>query len=154
MIKAFYDSEIVSRFNYAFENIINSNFQVSIYDQNQINHLYSLLCKAYTDSYDNTIKFQNSLFPSYEKNLGSEHMSKDMKRSKKALFKAYGKFKAKPSNENNKDYINAQKSYRKCQRRELYLKELSEVSKLEFVATFSQMIYLIFLINKKISQLK
>jgi hypothetical protein len=61
-------------------------------------------------------------------------MSKDIKRSKKALFKAYGKFKAKPSNENNKDYINAQKSYRKCQRRELYLKELSEVSKLEFVA--------------------
>ena len=39
-IKAFFDFEIDSRFNYAFENIINSNFQVSIYDQNQINHLY------------------------------------------------------------------------------------------------------------------
>ena len=74
------------------------------------------------------------MYPDFEKNSGSEHMSKDMKRSKKALFKAYGKFKAKPSNENNLEYKNAQKSYRKCQRRERYLKELSEVSKLEFVA--------------------
>ena len=61
-------------------------------------------------------------------------MSKDMKRSKKTLIKAYGKFKSKPSNENNKEYINAQKSHRRCQRREHYLKELSEVSKLEYVA--------------------
>ena len=110
-IKAFFDFEIDSRFNYAFENIINSNFQVSIYDQNQINHLYSTLCKTYTDSYDETIKFQNSLYPDFENNSGSEHMSKDMKRLKKALFNAYGKFKAKPSNENNKEYKNAQKSY-------------------------------------------
>ena len=100
-IKAFFDFEIDSRFNYAFENIINSKFQVSIYDQNQINHLYNLLCKTYTDSYDETIKFQNSLYPDFEKNSGSEHMSKDMKRSKKALFKA------KPSNENNIEYKNA-----------------------------------------------
>ena len=44
-------------------------------------------------------------------------MSKDMKCSKKTLIKAYGKFKSKPSNENNKEYISAQKSHRGCQRR-------------------------------------
>lgn len=57
-----------------------------------------------------------------------------MKRHKKILIRSYGKFKSKPSAENKKEYKNAQKSFRKIQRRERYLKELSEVSKLDFVA--------------------
>ena len=82
-VNAFFNAEIDSRFNYVFKNSINSNFQISIYDQDQINNLYSILCKTYTDSCEETLKFQNSFYP-YNKddNLGSEHMSKDMKRSK------------------------------------------------------------------------
>ena len=43
--------------------------------------------------------------------------------------------KNNPANKQlEKDYICAQKDFRRCQRRELYLKEVREVSKLESVA--------------------
>ena len=134
-IKDFFSSEVDSRFNYAFESIINSNYHISVYTKEQINQLYSNLCKSYTDSVEESLKFQNSCHPNNsDPNLNSEYMSKDMKRKKKTLIRAYGKYKSKPSNENKKEYKKAQKSFRSSQRRERYLKELSEVSKLEFVA--------------------
>lgn len=41
-----------------------------------MNELYSKMCKAYSDSYEETIKFQKSLNPSSEnKNLSHDHMS-------------------------------------------------------------------------------
>ena len=134
-IKNFYNSEVDSRLNYTFESIINSNFHITVLNKDQVNQLYENLCKAYNESVEETLIFQN-LFQNhnYKGNSNSEYVSKDMKRSKKTVIKAYGKFKAKPSTENEKEYKKAKKTYRSCQRRERYIKELSEVSKLEYVA--------------------
>jgi hypothetical protein len=133
-VKKFFYSEVDSRINYAFESIINSNFQITVYNKEQMNELYNNLCKVYTDSYEESLKFQNlSQCNSGEKNSNVE-MSKDMKSCKKSLLKTYGKLKANPTNENKKEYKISQKSFKSCQRRERYLKELSEVSKLEYVS--------------------
>ena len=99
-VKKFFYSEVDSRINYAFESIINSNFQITVYNKEQMNELYNNLCKVYTDSYEESLKFQNlSQCNSGEKNSNVE-MSKDMKSCKKSLLKTYGKLKANPTNEN------------------------------------------------------
>jgi hypothetical protein len=131
-VKKFFYSEVDSRINYAFERIINSNFQITVYNKEQMNQLYGNLCKVYTDSYEESVKFQNLSHCNGGVINSNPKMSKDMKSCKKSLFKTYGKLKANPSNVNKKEYKIAQKSFRSCQRRERYLKELSEVSKLEY----------------------
>jgi hypothetical protein len=43
-VKKFFYSEVDSRINYAFESIINSNFQITVYNKEQMNELYNNLC--------------------------------------------------------------------------------------------------------------
>ena len=62
-----------------------------------MNQLYSNLCKVYTDSYEESLKFQNLNQCTNGDRNSNFGMSKDMKSCKKSLLKTYGKLKANPT---------------------------------------------------------
>ena len=132
---AFFARQVESRFISSFNSAISSNFKIETLNQDELNSLYDKIARIYAESSQKTLLFQESLRQNNNLHFKKDYESKELKSIKKNLKKTYGKLKSNPLNKQvEKEYKNLQKALRSCQRRERYLKELSELAQLERVS--------------------
>ena len=131
---SFYITQVETHLKDLFSSEISSKFKVKKLNSEEIEDLHARITCIYKKTENESIKFQERFGTSSDFSQKPNKKSKELRNIKKLMTQTYLKIKDKNTSSLESEYKSLKKEYRRVQRRELYLKELSKLNHLETMA--------------------